>query len=300
MANLTQQLVQLSFDGIVFPYTEITREFSLRHHVHEYPHSPGGAPEKLGRKLWDFRIESPFHGDLLPERYRGLWPTNLARLIALFEQEKTGDLILPQVGVPIRAFCTTGKFTLKSSNTSGETVSLTFLEDSERARSIDSIIKIKSQGLAKAQQASRDEIAKLPANEIGLFDAVMRAVSSVLAFKDQFDLYSNLLEAKCLAVIQMLRTIIQTSKVLVDPGQFLLLDLMHEMLVETVKIYKDQQSKGLTTTTYKVEYDTTLSNVSFRLFRTSARAAELMALNAIEDPTNVKRGTVIRFYKDAA
>jgi prophage DNA circulation protein len=300
MANLTQQLVQLSFNGIVFPYTEITREFSLRHHVHEYPHSPGGAPEKLGRKLWDFRIESPFHGDFLPERYRGLWPTNLARLIALFEQETTGDLILPQVGVPIRAFCTTGKFTLKSSNTSGEAVSLTFLEDSERARSIDSIIKVKSQGLEKVAQATKDEIAYLPVKAQNPFDKIMQAVSHALSYKDQFDLYSNLLEAKCLAVIQMIRDIIKTNPSLRDIAGFKLLDLMHEMLVETVKIYKDQQSKGLTTTTYKVEYDTTLSNVSFQLFRTSARAAELMALNAIEDPTLVKRGTTIRYYKDAA
>jgi prophage DNA circulation protein len=300
MSNLTQQLVQLSFEGIVFPYTEITRELDIRYHVHEYPHMPGGAPEKLGRKLWSFRIESPFHGDLLPEKYRELWPQNLAKLINMFEEQKTGDLVLPQVGVPIRAFYTGGKFTLRTSNTSGESASMTFLEDSERARLIDSIIAIKSAGLVKVQEASKDEIAKLPSQERGIFDTIMQAVSSVLAYKDQFDLYSNLLEAKCLAVIQMLRTVIATNKTLLDPGKFLLLDLMHELLTETIGVYKDQQSKGLATTTYTVERDTTLSNLSFVLFKTSGRAAELMALNAIEDPTVIKQGTSIRYYKDAA
>lgn len=302
MAVLTRQLVQLSFEGIAFPYKEITREFSMREYTHEYPHSPGGAVEKLGRKLWEFNIDTLFHGDLLPPQYRDLWPTNLAKLIKLFEEGKTGNLVLPQVGVPIRAFCTNGKFVLSSGNTSGESATLHFKEDQERLRLIEQTVATKARGLTAAQTQYAQITKTLSGPKMNPFDVFGKLVSSVLAYRDQFDLYSNLLEAKCLSVINQGRMLFESSPTLRDLAEPwpTLRDLMHEMVAETVKIYKDQQSLGLTTTTYVLPSDSTLSNVSFSLFRTSSRASELMALNNIADPLLVPAGTVIRYYKDAA
>lgn len=298
MANLTRQLVQLSFDKIDFPYKEIEMDGELRDHVHEYPHSPGGAPEKLGRRLYVFNITSSFHGDFVPEKYRDLWPWNLAKLVSLFEKGETKDLVLPQIGSPIRAYCTNWKRVLKHNVTSGEAVTLKFREDSERLRLVEEALKIKAVSYAKALSATDAEIRKLPSNKRGLFDTLMQGASQILAYKDQFDLYSNLLEAKCLAVIGMARQFIETAQVLSDPLNYLLLDALHSLLSETIKVYKDQQQTGITTSRYTVTRVSTLSEVAIAIYGVSGKSSELMALNSIPNPLQIPVGTVLRYYKD--
>lgn len=300
MPNLTRKLVQLSFDGIAFPYLEISMDGELRDHVHEYPHSPGGAPEKLGRKLYAFDISSKFHGDFVPVQYRDLWPTALNKLVALFEAGETKDLVLPQIGVPIRAYCTNWKRTLSSRVTSGEAVTLKFREDQERMRLIASAIDMKSKGLENAKLAAESEIRKLPQQEQNLFDQMMQACSSVLAYKDQFDLYSSLLEAKCGAAINMLRSLIELVPAVASPDNYTLCDALHQLLAEVKDVRDDQASMGIKSAQYTVRNTSSLSEVSVQIYGTSAKAAELMAMNAISDPLAIAQGTVIRYYQEAA
>ncbi len=300
MPNLTRKLVQLSFDGISFPYVEITIDGEMRDHVHEYPHSPGGAPEKLGRKLYVFNVTSKFHGDFVPKQYADLWPGNLNKLMALFDAGETKDLVLPQIGTPIRAYCTNWQRTLRSSVTSGEAVTLKFREDQERLRLIESAIAQKSRGITNAKLAAESEIRKLPGSKQNLFDRVMRACSDVLAYKDQFDLYNNLLEAKCGAAINMLRELFATADFIGDPANFTLCDSLHQLLSEVRRVRDDQQSIGISTSLYNVRHLSTLSEVSVQIYGTTARSAELLSLNSINDPLSIPQGTAIRYYKDAA
>jgi hypothetical protein len=298
MANLTRQLVQLSFEGIPFPYKEIGIDFELRDHVHEFPHSPGGLPEKLGRKLYVFDITSSFYGDMLQPQYKDLWPGGLSRLFELFEAGKTGDLILPQVGAPIRAYCTNGKRTLRSAVVNGEAVTLKFREDSEKLRLSAEALRIKAVNYGTAKTALDSEIRKLPSTEVSLFDQFMRAVSSVLAYKDQFDLYSESLEAKLGAVIEMGRELVESCPSVKDVTRSPLLDALHQILAETIKIYKDQQQTGLITSRYTVARPSTLSEVAIAIYGVSGKARDLMLLNTITNPLLIPVGTVLRYYKD--
>lgn len=300
MPNLTRRLVQLSFDGIVFPYIEITMDGEMRDHVHEYPHSPGGAPEKLGRRLYVVNVTSKFHGDFVPKQYADLWPGNLNKLQALFEAGATKDLVLPQIGAPIRAYCTNWQRTLRSSVTSGEAVTFKFREDQERLRLIESAIEQKSRGITNAVVDAKLQIGQLPAPKQNIFDRVMRACADILAYKDQFDLYNNLLEAKCNAAIGMLRELLATADFIGDPSNFLLCNSLHQLLSEVRKVRDDQKSMGFTTSQYVVRHLSTLSEVSVQIYGTSARSAELLSLNAIDDPLTISQGTAIRYYKDAA
>jgi prophage DNA circulation protein len=299
MGNLTSQLVQLSFEGIPFPYKEITMAGEMRHHVHEYPHSPGGAPEKLGRKLYAFNITTPVHGDLLPTQYANLWPRDLKQLVILFEQGKTGNLVLPQIGVPIRAYCTNWDRTLRASNTSGESVTLKFLEDSEDLRISQNAVSVKANRLEDARFAVIDKSQNIKP-KIGLLDTILRGVNDVLAYKDQFDLYTNLIEAKCNSVLSMLRQIIAVEEELKHPDRWPLVDALQELWAQTQALYLDQKQMGNLTRFYRVPVPMSLSQVSFQIYKTSARASDLMMLNSIDDPLEIKQGTNLRYYADAA
>src|SRR5947207_3314625 len=98
------QLDQCSFNGIAFPVEEVQIVGRARRHVHEYPHTAGGATEKLGRGVYIFRIRSTFDEDWI-DRYPKLYPDNLEKLFQFFEQQITGGLDLPTLG-KVNAWCT--------------------------------------------------------------------------------------------------------------------------------------------------------------------------------------------------
>ncbi len=89
-------LLRASFLDYPFPVQDIDVKGGLRDHVHEYPHAPGGAPEKLGRKLYEFTFTCPFLTGL--RGYPKLWPETLATLRIFFEGQNTGDLVVPTIG----------------------------------------------------------------------------------------------------------------------------------------------------------------------------------------------------------
>lgn len=298
MANLTKQLKQLSFEGIDFPYKEITLSGEMRFHTHEYPHSPGGLPEKLGRRLYDVDITTIFHGDLLPKRYANLWPDNLAQLVTLFEQGKTGDLFLPQIGAPIRAFCTNWKRVLSSTRTSGEAVTLKFLEDSERLKLAENTLSI-AKGLSNTMQALQLETENIKPR-ITLLDKILSLVNEALAIKDQWDLYGQLLEAKLLSIISMIQQVLDTNEQLMSVDYWLARDLLSELWAQTLSLTEDMQQRGELTRTWNVRSTGTLSQVAVEIYGSSQKASELMALNAINDPFVIAAGTALKYYAEAA
>jgi hypothetical protein len=292
----TQNLPQLSFGGLAFPYQQIKTKGSLRRHVHLYPHSPGGAPEKLGRSLYVFSISSPFNADFLAPKYRQLWPSRKNQLVAMFEQGKTDDLLIPDIGSPVRAYCTNWETVLKSSNTSGVACDFEFEEDSEALRLLTNSF-IASQGLTDARTALDDEIRAVPGLKRGLFDTIMFAIDDILAYKDQFDLYVSLIEAKCLSVIAMLRNITETMAELKDPSRWRIVDALMNIWREAKGIYDDLADKGLTISQRPTpRASMTLSQVSTWLFGYSSRGGELLTMNTLADPFDIPLGTVIRYY----
>jgi hypothetical protein len=297
----TEQLVQLAFEGIEFPYTSITIEGSIRDHVHEYPHTPGGAPEKLGRALYVFDIEVPFHSSLIPAKYKNLWPSNLNTLVTKFEQQETGDLVLPQLGSAVRAYCLNWKRVLTSRNTSGESVTLKFREDSENLRLAQAAFDAKSQGLSSAEEALEEEIRAVPGLNRGLFDTIMFAVDDILAYKDQFDLWTSLIEAKCLSVIAMVRNIVETWEELKDPSRWAVVEALQNLWFEVRSIYEDQKQVGMVSRFWSTPAEhMTLSAVSVGIYGVSSRGSELLTLNNLPDPFDIPRNTQIRYYADAA
>lgn len=297
----TSKLVQLSFAGIAFPYQQITVSGSIREHVHEYPHSPGGAPEKLGRKLYEFDIDTALQDNFIVPKYKNSWPHDLNKLVALFEQQKTEDLVIPQIGGAVRAYCVNWKRVLSSRNTSGEAVTLKFREDSEALRLIQSQFQTATQGLSSARSALDSEIRAAPTLKVGLLDTILRAVDDILAYKDQFDMWTMLIEAKCLSCLAMLRNVMNTSQELQNLDNLRVVNALQNLWTEVRGIYNDMQQKGLTSKWYTTKADhLSLSQVSIAIFGVSNRGGELLSLNSLTDPFDIPLRTKIRYYADAA
>lgn len=298
--NLTRGLVQLSFAKIAFPYESITIEGVMRNNIFEFPHSSGGLLDKLGRKLYVYSVQTKFVGDSELKQYKDLWPNGLNKLVNIFDEGRTEDLVLPQLGVPRRAMCTNWTRILRSKFTNGEEVTLRFTEDEENYRKLDEAIAIKSRGFDNALKQLDDEAASkslLKRASEGL-DRILQTASDVLAIKDQFELYSSLLEAKLLSLISMCQEFLQTASLARDIDNFALVGAIQELASQAIAIYKDQQQKGLTTRIFLTTSEMTLSQLSFRIYGTSVRGQDLLALNSFSDPLVIPPGTRVRYYPD--
>ena len=119
-------LQRASFQGIEFPITSMTLKGGIRDHIHEYPHAAGGAPEKLGRKLYEVSMQANFQSTF--RAYPRLWPSALSKLRKIFEQQTTGDLVIPTIGT-IQAYARNWTQQMEAKIRSGETATFEFVED---------------------------------------------------------------------------------------------------------------------------------------------------------------------------
>ena len=118
---------QASFSGITFPVESSRIKGGIRDHIHEYPHSPGGSPEKLGRMLYEFTVQ--VHFDARFTNYPGLYPQSLNQLTTLFEAQTTADFRLPQMPASVSCYCRAWTREMTNRIRSGERVELVFMED---------------------------------------------------------------------------------------------------------------------------------------------------------------------------
>lgn len=292
--NRKPYLLDSGFDGIRFPILSIRVRGGMRNHEHVYPHSPGAAVEKLGRDLYQIEVTPCFQADMIPLAYADLWPAKLAELRGKFEAGKTADLILPTIG-KIRAMCTSWEqeFT-PAKSISGESVSWKFIEDSESARLLSSTLK-KTVGLRAKLNTFKVEGLKLNPKP-SLWDMIAQSVDSVLSYKGQIELYSSLVESKLQSALSMFNQVTDQANALSDPRNALGLIALQELWQETLKFYKDQQSRGAEFHWKRTNRDMDIGQVSIWLYGDSTHSSDLLSINAFTDPYAIPSGTNVRYY----
>ncbi len=295
-STVFDKLLRASFDGIEFPWTEVDVSGAIREHEHEYPHAPGAALEKLGRKLYEVRFKCSFHETF--RKYPKLWSQSLPRLVKLFESEETKDLVIPNVGT-IRACCVKWSRSLVAPKRSGETVDLTFREDQEQAFLVNKLLTVSTQSLSSTAQKFAIEAAKIKPKE-SLFDSIQASVNSVLAIVDTAQSYGNLIESKLLAVAGMCDDADRRLKVLNDPLNHELLDALLTLWDSILGLQTDLAKTGGVMLTYTLQRGMSLIELSKALYDgDGSRAVELLQLNAIVDPFDLPQSTQIRYYAAA-
>lgn len=293
-------LARTRFGDIYFPGETHTVHGRARVHVHEYPHSPGGAPEKLGRALYNVTIRGNFQ-DRFPA-YPDLYPNGMNALRKDYETQTTRQLVHPTVGV-FPAFITGWTQVKEARLRSGEKVDIEFMEDQQTQFLADSIAKVSGKDFALSAGQLRTELSAVRAQLLvdkptgNLLDALQSAVNGVLAVRDTSALYGNRLSWELQRLMSVCQQV-DSLTVMQDPRAYPVVNALHELWSTAVGLSNDLQQKQVRLRQWTVPQTMPLAAVATTLYGDAARASDLEALNAgtIVNPMSVPAGTQINYY----
>jgi len=312
------KLPRCSFAGIEFPIVEIGTTGELRDHEHEYPHAPGGDPEKLGRKLYVFRVKALFHATF--RRYPGLYPGIWNRLRNKFEAGTTADLVVPTLGT-LKAYAKRWDELATSRKRSGVDVDLTFREDLQDAFTANSLLVTTDGALPQAQ--SRLALAKAiyaatPPGQVmldgvppGFFNApdsgptvdlltaIDLAIGDVLAVRGTIELADAIVVAKVERLVTLCREL-DRMPALSDPHNDPLREALHDVWSAADERRRDISRRRDRLILYVTPIPgMAITDISKAIYGNTGRAMEILQLNRLADPFNIGKGAPIRAYRPA-
>lgn len=285
-----------SFDGIEFPVRRVEVTGALRHHVHEYPHTPGGEQEDLGRRLYSIRMTALFHATF--KRYPGLYPQRLDQLRGRFEVGKRAELVIPTIGA-IQARAVSWRTVMDAKARSGEEAEIELLEVQTGPFLISALAKALPGDIQTSLDDFDLEAAKLP-YQPDIFDAIRDAANAILALKDQAELYGLLLESKLLGLAALCAEADRALDILQSPQWDRMLDALHELWAQASELAKNVTGKRVEPRFYVVPSVMAVGQVSTAIFGDATRAVELLQLNDLDDAFAIKAGTRVRYMPEAA
>ena len=306
MPEAFDKLQPFSFAGHKFPYKSYSIRGGIRDHVHEYPHSPGGAPEKLGRKLYEIQVNGIFLEEKAMQasqraRYGAqLFLAQVNGLRALFEDQVTDSLVIPHVG-SIKAYAIGWEEKADTRNRSGIEVDMTFREDQEGAFVFE-VLQLGPTTLPERVDTLDDVRARLYAGrqEPSLFAQINTVANSLLAIKDQNDLYGSLIASKIYSLSALLGRVDTEVDDMNDPDNLELLEAVHALWDAVNQLGNDMQSKSVDLRNFTVPLLMSVTDVSNAIYGNASKATDIMQLNALENPMAIPAGTSVRYYPVAA
>lgn len=298
MTDYLDQLGRLSFAGITIPYQRIKVRGGVRDHVHEYPKVPGGLAEPMGRKLYEISVTARIDEGIARAGgyYRGRnLITNANVLMGKFEREEVDALHLPNIG-EIRAKATTWERDLDVKIKSGELFDIQFREDGDAAHLIANTLHVTSPATIAQHLGAVEQRAPAPMPD--LLKSLVDAVNSVLAYRDQADMYQTVFAAKIEGLLALCREIDDGLSDLNDP-------LNHELLASLQNLWAAIRSAGAQARfetemgTFVTPRDMDCAAISIAIWGDTAHARDVLSVNALEDPYNVPAGTTIKFFRES-
>jgi hypothetical protein len=287
-----------SFVGIEFPWTSRKIHGGLRDHVHEFPHSPGGSPELMGRKLYEIEFEAPFLSKLVSPKWRDLWPVRLKALREKFDVQTRGPLHVPGIGT-INAYCYDWGQEATSKIRSGELVSFKFREDQSEEFLVSELIKTSPSGILSQFKKIIDETEAL-GEDPSAFDQLSAAVDDVLAIRDTAILYSSLVESKISYLTYVCSEADRTIDMFKDPSSWRILEALKELWRSSIELASNFSQQVAPLQKYTLPVEMTITDVSIALYQNAERGMDILKLNAVEDALAIPAGTQLRYYQDAA
>lgn len=293
-----------SFEGIEFYYTTRSVKGGIRLTEHEFPHSPGGEVEKMGRKLYRINFTALMHdvpGSDLSRDYPDLY-AKISVLRQLFEQETTGDLVVPGIG-KIRAVAASWTQEFSAQTRSGETLSLEFIEDQDSALLTNELVELG--GAERLEELNTDLLAKAAIEDFkkeatfSFFQNLNDAITSVQAVSGQADAYARLVEGKIRAVENLCAWADTELEEMQDPSHHLVFDALKDLWFAARELADNVVESRQTIRVYTVKKLMSIGQVSTAIFGTSERAVELLQLNGFEDPFAIPAGTRVNYVGDA-
>jgi hypothetical protein len=281
------------FDGLIFPIRSCRVKAVMRHHTHEYLKTPGGLNEKLERGLYKIEMDAVFDVNIEGYGANGapLWPTVLATLRTKFEKGTTGPLVIPTIGT-IPAFLTDWDQEMKANHRSGETVPLSFLEDQSETFLTEALIDTDVTSLAKSAvqlETLSQEMDPRP----NIFDDINAAANSILAIKDQADLFGARVESQILQLANLIR---QADDFIQNPVDYKIVDALHELADAAISLARSFGEQAGEPRVYVVPVQMSMSQISTAIYGDTSHAVELMQNNTVDDVFAVPAGTPIIYF----
>ncbi len=322
-----EQLGKASFDGIAFPLKSLEVAGGLRDHVHEYPHSPGGAVEKLGRKLYTVRMTGLFdvkvsgYGDLL-------WPGDLSDLFDRFEDQLTTTLHIPTIG-DIQAYAVTWSRRATPELQSGEEMEVEFREDQSQAFLFEGLVNISATTLQTAAEQFDEDFAALlgggtvspiggvvPSTtipipramsvaaaytqlrqvDVNLLTQIRNAFTAAITYSEQPERYAELILAKTEAAIGSCALAYDRIRVLRNPLMWKQFRSFKRVWASAQRLRESVGGRTNRILFYTAQTDTNLSAVSRAIYGDTSYGGTILRLNAIENPFRIPKGAVLRYY----
>lgn len=295
-------LPRTKFGDVEFPgeVTDLQGEF--RHHIHEYPHTPGGAPEKLGRKLYKVTITAQFHNTF--PLYPGLYPDGMNTLRGYYELGSTLTLTHPTAG-QFPAFITNWRQKKLAKVRSGEVVDIDFIED-QAAKLFSTIV---TTGGVNSIQPTADQLAtdlanataslQLTKSDQSLFDALQASVNGIVVLQDTANLYGNLFSSRLAQMVNLCSQIDGLTS-MQDARAWPVIDTLRSLQALGINVQNDQFSQQAKLAYYTVPFTQSAVQLAITLYGDASKQSDLLSLNQIDDPMNIRAGTVIRYYPTPA
>lgn len=289
-------LQRASFDGVEFPYEDIEIVGVIRDYIHEFPHTPTGKPEKMGRKNYEFRIRVPFFAGF--PAYPDLWPERIGLIQGYFENQLTKILHIPTMG-DYRAYIRSFDRQTVSSILNGERGTLVFIEDDNPQTDISfntlttigpvSIDKQLGQVIQKASLSETPGIGSL-------LTALDESVTALIAVRDQVDIYGNLIEAKTLRVSAQCEALDRAFRI--NNGDGAAIDANLALWANIIRSTNDIKEKQTDLVVFITPSAMSITDLSIKLYNDTTHATELLQINAVSDPLRIPPNTRIKYYPD--
>jgi prophage DNA circulation protein len=299
-------LKPMSFSGIQFPFKTYGVKGAIRKHVHEYPHSPGGALEKLGRSLYEISVSVDFVAGYSHPTYKQML-TDLGVLRGLFEDQVTETLVIPHIG-PIKACAEEWSENVVNTNRNTVKADLKFIEDQSSAFLVLEAATVTTTTIANRYDdfviareklknpAQAAAIGALPFEEPSIFSQIDNAAIAVLGIKDQVDLFGALVVAKIDSFASLLRQADSQVSSMDEPPYWEIREALHALWDAAQQLGRDVQNKDEYLKKYTVPVRMSVGQIASAIYGDASRGTEIMQLNVLRDPLAVEAGTQINYY----
>lgn len=295
MADVLRRLQRFAFDQIPFVVSRYSIRGGARTHIHEFRHTDGGLIEQLGRRLYQIECDAAFSVNNTRKVYQNAWPGDASDLRDRFERQVIGELVIPHIGA-IQAQCTDWSTEIDYARMrDGERAKFTFLEDIQAALLAANVVQLAPEGLTFMSEAMVDE-----AEDLGLDPAPFTSLENLTSAID--DMASDITSfgaAYIDTVTQVIEACVridETMEALGRPENWTLARSVRKLGATAIKLKKDVLRKSAPMTTYTTPKEMSVVEVALTLYGETARAKEVMQLNALEDPMRIPPGTVLRVY----
>jgi hypothetical protein len=307
MPGYLDTLEPWEFNNIPLAVEAASVKIGIRTHQHIYPHAPGAAIEKMGRKLYEIDVSGRFDSRLLG-RYQNSMRDSIA-MAGFVEDEITGPLVIPWAGT-VKCLCEEYSRDEKNTLRSGLMFHAKFTEDSNEGFPILAFIKTKQApigtaltnfnkafGIPSVIDRATAQDFHLPTYKRDIFSIIAETAAFIFGIKDQFELYSALIRAKLDYLEGLFRELDATA-------QWIFSDIIKGeafmRMWQAIRSFGDDiAAKGLSFSYYVVPQLMSIQEVAIAIYRDSSKSIDLMGLNPLDDALQIPAGTSIRYYKDA-